>query len=181
MGRSVLRNSIAMMGIRFALVTLFLLGVSCTEAKQNSVVIKLQDEPIEFDFEEIIPAGVNKVQPKFFAEREERSAEKVQLQEQAIPFDLDFVIRDKRDASNGETVQLQEEMIPFDFDFVIRDKRDASNGETVQLQPQSIPFDYGFQIREKRDNSPIPEHSIARRANYWENLSNGRIGLFPGN
>merc|ERR1711875_9137 len=141
MGRSVLRNSIAMMGIRFALVTLFLLGVSCTEAKQNSVVIKLQDEPIEFDFEEIIPAGVNKVQPKFFAEREERSAEKVQLQEQAIPFDLDFVIRDKRDASNGETVQLQEEMIPFDFDF-------------------------DFQIREKRDTSPVPEHSIAKR--YWK-------------
>merc|ERR1712121_211768 len=168
MGRSVLRISIAMMKIRFALVTLFLLGVSCSEAEQNSVVIKLQDEPIEFDFEEIIPAGVNKVQPKFFAEREEREAEgqTVQLQEQSIPFDMDFVIRDKRGAAMGETVQLREEMIPFDFDFVIRDKRGAAMGETVQLQQESIPFDYDFKIRDRRDNDPVPEHSIARR--YWK-------------
>merc|ERR1719430_1958534 len=90
--------------------------------------VELQGAPIDFDFEDVIPMNMQKSAPQTFEEefqKRDAEAETVELQEQAIPFDLDFEIREKRSADEGETVELQEQAIPFDLDFDILNKREV--------------------------------------------------------
>merc|ERR1719430_971373 len=157
--------------------------------------VELQGAPIDFDFEDVIPMNMQKSAPQTFEEefqKRDAEAETVELQEQAIPFDLDFDILNKREvheyvpeevgstrfskrATEGETVLLQEQAIPIDLDFELREKR-VLGGERVELQEQSIPFDMEFQfLQDKREvHGYVPEEvgssRFSKRGNYnpWQ-------------